>query len=522
MFNCLRVVLAMLPLILSWPAAGTENVRDHGAKGDGATKDTAAIQAAIDAATQAGGGVVVIPPGRYISGTIHLKSNVTLYISPGATLAESPDNSDFDPYETLTFRSVSDVETTYFQYALVTAENVHNIAIVGEGAIDGNRTKRHGPKTIALKLCQHVAIRGITVENSPNYSVSFWGCDYVDIDGVTVRNGYADGIDPDSCRFVRIANCSIDSADDAICPKASPSMGMENRRDTENLTVTNCVLRTNANDFKFGTESSGGFKNIAFNNSVILARDTGKHAASGISIESVDGGKIDGVVISNISMRDVHSPIFIRLGNRARGLDPMTPGSIENVSIQNVVAIRASLASSITGVPGYPVKHVMLDGINVTLDGGNRETPELDVPELEAKYPSATMFGDLPAYAFYARHVEGLALGNIQARWTQEDWRPALIFDDVKNLRLHGFRADTVAGRQPVIWMNDTANAFVRGSSMAAGQKFLRVTGTRSADVKLTANDLSGAKELIEYGSGVAKSVVRALANVRASSAGGQ
>jgi hypothetical protein len=154
----------------------------------------------------------------------------------------------------------------------------------------------------------------------------------------------------------------------------------------------------------------------------------------------------------------------------------------------------------------------MLDGINVTLDGGNRETPELDVPELEAKYPSATMFGDLPAYAFYARHVEGLALGNIQARWTQEDWRPALIFDDVKDLRLHGFRADTVGGPQPVIWMNDTANAFVRGSSMAAGQKFLRVTGTRSADVKLTGNDLSGAKELIEYGSGVAKSVVRALA----------
>jgi polygalacturonase len=190
------------------------------------------------------------------------------------------------------------------------------------------------------------------VENSPNYSISFWGCDYVDIDGVTVRNGYADGIDPDSCRFVRIANCSIDSADDAICPKASPSMGMENRRDTENLTVTNCVLRTNANGFKFGTESSGGFKNIAFNNSVILARDRGKHAASGISIESVDGGKIDGVVISNISMRDVHSPIFIRLGNRARGLDPMTPGSIENVSIQNVVAVRASLASSIYWTPG--------------------------------------------------------------------------------------------------------------------------------------------------------------------------
>ena len=509
-------LLAVASWLLVWPAAASENVRDHGAKGDGQSKDTPAIQAAIDAAAAQGGGVVLVPPGKYISGSIHLKSNVTLYLSAGAILAESPDNSDFDPYETLPFKTVSDEETTYFHYALVVAENVHNIAILGEGTIDGNRTKRHGPKTIALKLCQNVAIRGITVQNSPNYSISLWGCDFVDIDGVTVRNGYADGIDPDASRFVRIANCSIDSSDDAICPKASPSMGMENRRDAENITVTNCVLRTNANDFKFGTESSGGFRNIAFSNSVILARDTGRHAASGISIESVDGGHVEGVVISNISMRDVQSPIFIRLGNRGRGLDPPAPGTLQDVSIQNIVASGCTLASSITGIPGHLVRSVALQGIHVTMTGGSREAQGLDVPEFEAKYPNATMFGPLPAYAFYVRHVDGLRLANIQTRWAGEDTRPALIFDDVKNLELHEFRAGTVAGPQPVVWMNNTTNAFVRGSSMAPGQRFLRLTGAQTSDVKLVGNDFSNVAEPIEYGPGVAKSVARAMANMLA------
>ena len=169
---------------IALPAAAALNVRDYGAKGDGATRDTAAIQAAIDAAEKQGGGEVHIPPGRYISGTIRLKNNVTLYLEKaGATLAESPDNADFDKYEELPFKSVSDEETTYFHYGLVTADSVHNIGIVGQGTIDGNRTHRHGPKTIALKMCQYVTIQGITVENSPNYSVSFWGCDYVNVTG---------------------------------------------------------------------------------------------------------------------------------------------------------------------------------------------------------------------------------------------------------------------------------------------------------------------------------------------------
>jgi polygalacturonase len=307
-------------------AASEFDVRVFGAKGDGSAKDTAAIQKAIDTAAAQGGGTVLLPPGKYVSGTIHLKSNITFYLANGATLLASTDNNDFDPYETLPFKSVSDNETTYFHYGLVTAENVHHIAIVGQGVIDGNRPRRRGPKTVAIKLCQYVTIRGITVQNSPNYSISFWGSDYIDVDGVTVLNGYADGIDPDACRYVRISNCYIDCWDDAICPKASPSMGMDKRRGTEHLTVTNCVLRTNCSNFKFGTESSGDLKDIAVTNCTMLPRDTGRRPISGISLESVDGANIDGVVISNITMTGVQTPVFIRLGNRGRGLTPADTG----------------------------------------------------------------------------------------------------------------------------------------------------------------------------------------------------
>src|SRR5208282_99535 len=192
------------------------DVRAYGAKGDGMAKDTAAVQAAMDAAAKQGGGTVLLPPGKYLCGTIHLKSHVTLYLEAGATLLESAEH----------------------------------IAILGQGAIDGNRPARGGPKPIALKLCRYVAIRGITIRRAPNYCISLLGTDYVDIDGVTMVDDYADGIDPDSCRYVRISNCYFDGWDDAIVAKASFALGY--RRSTENLTVTNCVLTTNSCYLKFG------------------------------------------------------------------------------------------------------------------------------------------------------------------------------------------------------------------------------------------------------------------------------
>ena len=189
----LRSTAAMLPVSLATSVLGAGadsagsstpgfpqfNVRQFGARGDGLAKDTQAIQAAIDAAG-ARGGTVYFPPGKYLSGTVRLKSQVTLFLDAGATLAASPDKVDFDPYEKLNFKSFSDEETTDFHYALVRAQDVEHIGITGPGTIDGNRTKRHGPKPIALKNCRHIAVRDITLRNAPNYNISLLGCDYVE------------------------------------------------------------------------------------------------------------------------------------------------------------------------------------------------------------------------------------------------------------------------------------------------------------------------------------------------------
>ena len=510
-------ILAALRVALS--ATGSLDVREFGARGDGLAKDTAAIQKALDAAENRGGGRVVLPPGKYLSGTIHLRNNVTLYLENGAVLLASPDNADFDPYEPLPFKSVSDNETTYFHYALVTAENVHHIAILGQGTIDGNRTKRGGPKTVAIKLCQYVTIRGITVRNSPNYSISFWGSDYIDVDGVTVVNGYADGIDPDASRYVRIANSYIDCHDDAICPKASPSMGMDKRRPVEHLTVTNCVLRTDCSNFKFGTESSGDFRDIAVSNITMAPRENGRRTISGISLESVDGSNIDGVVISNIDMVGLDTPIFIRLGNRGRGLNPPAPGSVQNISIRNVVARNCSMTSSVTGLPGFPVRRVVLDGITIGMKGGNKEPTGLDVPEHAAKYPEGSMFGQLPSFGLYARHVEGLALSNIHLRWETEDLRPNLVFDDVKDLTVNGFRTDTAAGPAPLVWLNNVADALLQGARTPAAQAFLRVTGESSRGITVLGSDLSRVERPFEI-TGPPKSAVVESGNALKKAAG--
>jgi glycosyl hydrolase family 28 len=305
---------------------------------------------------------------------------------------------------------------------LIWGEDLEHIGITGSGVIDANFRKRGGPKPIALKRCRYVTIKGIQILNAPNYAISMLGTDDVNIDGVTILNGYCDGIDPDSCRNVRISNCRIETIDDAIVPKASFSLG--ERRACEQITVTNCILSTVCNGFKLGTESGGGFRRIAVSNCVITGFKGRHPAISGIALESVDGAVLEDVTVSNITMVDVRAPIFIRLGNRGRDMDTPIPGALRNVSISNVVASRASLACSITGIPGHPVRGVTLSNIRVSYIGSNpRQPSDLPVKEEVARYPEALMFGALPAYGLYCRHVEDLELSNINFGYEDDFWR---------------------------------------------------------------------------------------------------
>jgi hypothetical protein len=455
------------------------DVCEFGAKADGVANDTAAVQAAIDLAAARSGGVVVFPAGRYLSGTLHLRSNVSLRLSEGAALIASPADADFDPYEappsgsisstpiswTFKFRhreasryglrilheTVDNPDTTYAHYSLIVGDHVSNVTIEGPGTIDGNRTRRGGPKLIALKNCRHITIRGLTLRDAPSYNISLIGSEDADLENLRIINGYADGIDPDNSRFVRIANCYIDTWDDAICAKASLALGR--RLVTENLVVTNCILRTSNAGFKFGTESEGGLRDVSLTNCVIMRRDFGRRPNTGIAIESVDGGKVDGVAISNVVMRGVYTPVFLRLGNRGRGMIEPRPGEIRNISISNVMVVDSLEPSSITGLPGFPIHDVTLSNFIVS-EAGAGIFAGLEVPELSRIYPFGGMFGRLPAYSLYARHVDGLSISNWRTRWQLPDARPAAVFDDVSNLQVVGFRAAAVGGQKAVILLN--------------------------------------------------------------------
>ncbi|HET7341292.1 MAG TPA: glycosyl hydrolase family 28-related protein, partial [Methylomirabilota bacterium] len=344
-------------------AAPTRSVREHGARGDGRRDDTAAIQAAIDAA--APGGVIVFPPGDYLSGTLRLRSRLTLRLAEGATLLASPSDRDFAPREKLPYEPFADEETADFAFALLQGRGLERVTIVGPGRIDGNRRARGGPKPIALKQCRHVTVQDVTIENAPNYNVSLLGCEHVDVRGVTIRNGYADGIDADCCRFVRVAGCRVESRDDAICVKSSLALGV--RRPTEYVVVTDCTLTNVRNGLKIGTESAGDVRHVVFRNCALTGRaeplnvlsfGLKPHPSAGVSLQSVDGGRVEQVLVTGITMRDVRAPLFVRLGRRGLGQPVPTAGALARITIRNVTATGAAWPSSITGVPGHDVADV--------------------------------------------------------------------------------------------------------------------------------------------------------------------
>jgi hypothetical protein len=347
---------------------------------------------------------------------------------------------------------------------------------------------------------------------------------------VTILNGYCDGIDPDACHNVRISNCHIESWDDAIVPKASFSLG--ERRSSENITVTNCFLSTACNCFKLGTESGGDFKRIAVSNCVMSGLKEYRPASGGISLETVDGSNLDGVVVSNITMVDVRAPIFIRLGNRGRDMETPVPGTLKNVMISNVVATNASLTCTVTGIPGHKVEGVTLSNIRISYKGGNpyRSVDE-PVPEFIDKYPDPGMFGALPAYGFYCRHVSGLTLSNLQLsfddgfwrlapeegrkiQWVTDDGVPrpsepgqpgyAMVCDDVSDLDIEGLRARPSTTGDPLIRFVNVHGAIVRACMPPEHTGiFLEAVGSHTSGIRLIGNDLSRAKTALVLGNEV-------------------
>ncbi len=450
------------------------NVKDYGAVDDGKTINTRSIQNAIDAAYAENGGVVVFPKGKFVSGTLVIKSNVHFLFKGGAFLLGSTNPEDY-PKLDLGNERISSKTDDNSKLALIWAYKANNIAITGKGTIDGqgrllalaidslhhkgvvidpnyggrpSETLR--PKIINFLKCEKVTVSGITIKNSASWVQTYDLCKYVTIENIKVNSTAYwnnDGINITDSRHIRIRNCDVNAADDGITLKSY----FEDEY-SDDVTISNCRVRSSASAIKFGTASIGGFKNVTIDS--ITVYDTFRSA---IAIETVDGGFVENVHVSNINAINTGNAIFVRLGHRSG----KNPGTLKNVTFKNIKVqvpfgrpdidydLRGPATgyfhnrhpASIVGIPRADISGVVLENIEISYPGraskGMAYLPLWrldDVPENIDHYPEYTMFGELPSWAFYVRHVKSISFKNIKLRLQNSDYRPAFVFDDVQGL----------------------------------------------------------------------------------------
>jgi polygalacturonase len=453
------------------------DVRAYGATGGGKTTDTAGINRAIDAASAAGGGTVYFPAGTFVSGSIHLQSNVGLYVDHGAVIRASADPAAYDPPEPNQWSQYQDFGHSHWRNSLIWGEGVENVSISGPGLIDGKALTREadqriGNKAISLKLSRNVTIRDISMLLCGHFAILATGVDNLTIDNIKIDTN-RDGIDVDASRNVRISNVSVNSPwDDAIVLKSSYGLGFA--RDTTNVTITNCLVsgyemgtlldgtyrRTAPQSpdkfgptgrIKLGTESSGGFKNITISNCVF-------EFSRGLALETVDGGSLEDIAISNITMRDVvNAPIFLRLGRRMRSPEGTPIGHLRRVNISDVVVYNADARSAalITGIPGHDIEDVKLNNIRILYQGGGtREQAAIVPPENETEYPEPARLGVMPAYGFFLRHVNGVEFNNVTVGTIKEEFRPPFVLDGVRRAAFNNVDAPHAPGVPALLLKN--------------------------------------------------------------------
>jgi polygalacturonase len=500
--------LALLPLygahLLAEPL-DVFDIRAHGAKGDVRGLDTAAIQHAIDAAAAAGGGTVYLPPGRYLSFTLRLRSRITLLFASGAVLVAADPakhHGHYDLPEPNPNDIYQDFGHSHWRNSLIWGENLQDVAIMGPGLIDGEGLTRASPaapwslgigrglpvtaarekeiadfhaqvkamnglgnKTIALKNSRGVTLRDFSILRAGHFGVLLTGVDNVVMDGLTIDTN-RDGIDLDVVRNARLSNLSVNSPyDDAIVLKSSLALGVA--RPTENVAITNCnvsgydvgtlldgtykrsqlippLKHRTSGRIKLGTESSGGYRNIAVSNCVF-------DCCNGLALESVDGAALEDVTVSNIVMRDVTAaPLFIRLADRRRAPKGAPIASLSRISISNIDAacVDPRYCATVTGVPGAMAQDITLRGLRfVYPGGGTMADARREMPEMADSYPDPDIFGITSAWGLYMRHVRGIVLDDVELTALRPDARPAVTAADVTGLRARDVLAAAGHGR---------------------------------------------------------------------------
>jgi polygalacturonase len=456
------------------------DVREFGAKGDGATLDTQSINKAIEAAAAAGGGTVYFGAGSYLSYSIRLKSKIALTLAVGSIIvaADPPTEKGAEgndlPESNKPWEDYQDFGHNHWHNSLIWGENLEGVVIQGPGLIWGKGLSRGegvGPvaevpgvanKAIALKNCRNVLMRDFSILHGGHFGILATGVDNMTIDNLKIDTN-RDGIDIDCCRNVRVSNCSVNSPwDDAICLKSSFALGYA--RDTEMVTISDCLVSGSFEEgsmldatfklfpassdvdrngrIKMGTESNGGFKNITITNCVF-------DGCFGLALLSVDGSQIEDVSISNITMRGVvGAPIFLRLGSRMRGPAGVPVGSIKRVNISNIVASGGTgqICSMLTGIPGHNIEDVKVSNILIQHPGGGtKKDAALQLPEKEKEYPEPTMFGTTPAHGFMIRHASSVEVSDFKVLTQANDARPCFLLDDVEHADFYNIKSPPVA-----------------------------------------------------------------------------
>ncbi|MEO0899968.1 MAG: glycoside hydrolase family 28 protein [Bacteroidota bacterium] len=489
------LIIIFFSIIISTQAKDF-NILDFGAKGDGVFLNTEVIQKAVDKASKKGDSRVIIPKGTFLSGSIVLKSGVHLHLEEGAILLGSTDPAHY-------------VKLNRWKAFLI-ADGQENIGITGKGTIDGQgrevalhldslfyagkldsahfnfverRPKYYTrPQLIEFVGCKGIEVREVTLKNAACWVQTHHECEKIIIDKVTtISDAYwnNDGIDIQDCHNVRITNCFVNAADDGICIKSHSA-----DHDCDSIYIANCTVRSSASAVKFGTRSHGGFTNVHIKN--IKVYDTFRSA---IAIECVDGARLENVLVENIEATNTGNAIFIRLAKRYT----KEVGTLKNVTLRNIKAdisferpdyayelrgpalpfFHNIFPASITGIPGYPVENLTLENIEIHYPGkGNRGLAHMPisrldrVPEKIKDYPEFSMFGELPAWGLYIRHIKGLRMKNIKIGIKEADYRPAMVLDDAHEVKVESLEIEGDKKEKLIILHNSTKVQFEEGEKV--------------------------------------------------------
>jgi hypothetical protein len=503
------------------------NVKDYGAAGRKSGDARAAIQKAIDACGAAGGGTVYLPPGEYTSGTLHLRSHVRLLIDSGATLFASLDGKAFD------------------KAALLYAEDVDNITIEGRGAIDGQAeyiwqpngdfddalirenmllakalgkplmrafpkgfgAEQMYPHLVLLLRCKDVRIAGLSFIRSRSWTINPYACERLTIDGIYVHSSlkeavWADGIDPDGCKDVHIANSTIETGDDAIVLWSSDIYGPA--LPCENITVTNCRLSSASSALKFCDGNMNCIRHVTVDNTVITDSNRG------IAFMLFDKGYVSDVVLSNMTIECRRhdwfwwgdgDPIHFEIKRKSQVEGKPHPGeppagSIRNVMIRNIVA-RGMGSSLINGHPDNWLDGVSLDNIRLFVSNDPESPLQKTVNAMQIRW------------------ARNLRIKDVEVIWDKPSstkWQSALRLDDAQDVELDNFHGRSASASSPAIAFTNVDGATVRNSSAAPGAEvYLNIAGSGSRAIRLSGNDLGAAKVPYRLETGVNPDAVHVI-----------